>query len=91
MDSDDLTVLIWNVRGLNDSAHRELVREAVVYSRPCLVCLQETKLSYFNDIIARETLGHNLDSYMLEPIHRSTRNDDERRRRGDHGAFGANK
>jgi len=64
MDSTDLTILNWNVRGLNDAAHRELVRETVVSSRPSLVYLQETKLASLSDSLARDTLGLALDSYL---------------------------
>ena len=64
MDNSDLTILMWNVRGLNDAAHRELVRETVNCSRPMIVCLQETKLSSFNNTPAMETLGQYLDSYL---------------------------
>ena len=32
--SEDLSILSWNVRGLNDAAHRELVRETTVCARP---------------------------------------------------------
>lgn len=64
MDSDELTILNWNVRGLNDATHRELVRETVVCSKPNIVCLHETKLSSFNTNLALETLGQRLDSYL---------------------------
>jgi exonuclease III len=64
MDNNDLSVLNWNVRGLNDAAHREIVRETVTCSRPCIVCLQETKLNSINASLAAETLGQHLDSYL---------------------------
>lgn len=44
MDSGELFVLSWNVRGLNDAAHRELVRETTSCAKPVVVCLQETKI-----------------------------------------------
>lgn len=64
MDSNDLRILNWNMRGLNDAAHRELVREAVSCSRPNIVCLQETKLSQVTPALALDTLGRYLDSYL---------------------------
>lgn len=64
MDNNDLSILNWNVRGLNDAAHRELVSETVVCSRPNIVCLQETKLSSITPTMALETLGQHLDSYL---------------------------
>lgn len=64
MDNNDLIILNWNVRGLNDAAHRELVRETVICSKPNIVCLQETKLSSIDAGLAHETLGQHLDSYL---------------------------
>lgn len=64
MHSNDLTILTWNVRGLNDAAHRELVREVITCSKPNIVCLQETKISTFNRSLAYETLGQCLDSFL---------------------------
>jgi hypothetical protein len=64
MDNNDLSILNWNVRGLNDAAHRELVSETVVCSRPNIVCLQETKLSSITPTMALEILGQHLDSYL---------------------------
>lgn len=64
MDSPHLSMLNWNVRGLNDAAHKELVRETMISSRPSLVCLQETKLATLSDSLARDTLGLALNSYL---------------------------
>jgi hypothetical protein len=36
--------IVWNVRGLNARARRDIMRELVVAERPSIVCLQETKL-----------------------------------------------
>jgi len=49
--------LVWNVRGLNARARRNVVREFVVQERPTLVCLQETKLSSVCNSLANEILG----------------------------------
>ena len=38
-------ILIWNVRGLNQRARRDLIRDVVRSSMADVVCLQETKLS----------------------------------------------
>lgn len=64
MDSNDLNIMNWNVRGLNDAAHRETVRQMITCAQPNIVCLQETKLSQINTRIAYETLGQRLDSYI---------------------------
>lgn len=58
--SGDLSILSWNVRGLNDAAHRELVRETTVCTRPSVVCLQETKISSMNRSILVDTLGERM-------------------------------
>lgn len=39
-----INVLSWNIRGLNDPAHRSTVNEMIVASLCHLVCLQEMKL-----------------------------------------------
>jgi exonuclease III len=36
---------VWNVRGLNGRARRNVVREFLVQHRATVVCLQETKVS----------------------------------------------
>lgn len=51
-------ILIWNVRGLNQRAKRDSVRNIVQSSHADIVCLQETK-------VARITLRHTLSA--LEP------------------------
>jgi exonuclease III len=50
-------ILSWNVRGLNNPAKREDVRQAISSFKADLICLQETKLSSFNPSIIRNTLG----------------------------------
>lgn len=57
MDSNDLSIMNWNVRGLNDAAHRETVKQMINCARPSIVCLQETKLSQISTGHALETLG----------------------------------
>lgn len=58
--SANLSILSWNMRGLNDSAHRELVRQTTLSTRPSLVCLQETKISNMCRAILVDTLGQRL-------------------------------
>lgn len=48
---------VWNVRGLNGRARRNVVREFLVQERPTLVCIQEIKLSVICNTLANETLG----------------------------------
>lgn len=69
MNSADLSVLSWNVRGLNDAAHRELVRETAACARPAVICLQETKISSMTSAIILETLGQRLASCSTLDAH----------------------
>jgi exonuclease III len=64
MDSAELSIMSWNVRGLNDAAHRELVKQTADSARPVIVCLQETKIDSMMPSIILETLGHRLASYQ---------------------------
>lgn len=52
---------MWNVRGLNDRARRSVVQGLLSLYRPSLVCLQETKVSCFCNVLATETLGSAFD------------------------------
>jgi exonuclease III len=63
MNSGELSVMSWNVRGLNDAAHRELVKETTSCVRPAVVCLQETKISSMMPAVLLESIGHRLSSY----------------------------
>jgi hypothetical protein len=38
-------LLVWNVRGLNNKGHRNILRELVTSECVPLVCIQETKTS----------------------------------------------
>lgn len=55
MDAENC--LIWNVRGLNARAHRDMVRTVVDQENVSLLCLQQTKLSVINDQVINEMLG----------------------------------
>lgn len=61
--NEGLSVLSWNVRGLNDAAHRELVKQTTLGARPSVVCLQETKLSSITQPIVADTLGQGFAGY----------------------------
>lgn len=62
MISGELSILSWNVRGLNDAAHRELVKETTGCARPAIVCLQETKIDMMTTAIILDTVGQRLSS-----------------------------
>lgn len=47
--AERLSVLCWNVRGLNDRARRTVVRSMVYQCKCSILCLQESKLDSFSD------------------------------------------
>jgi exonuclease III len=54
------TIFSWNVRGLNDHAKRECVRHTILSTGASIVCLQETKISSWSNILLKETVGAKL-------------------------------
>jgi exonuclease III len=65
--SESFSIFNWNCRGLNSPVRREAVRDMVLSARPSLVCLQETKISFFTPRLVTEILGHNLDLFNYLP------------------------
>jgi hypothetical protein len=59
---------VWNVRGLNERARRNVVREFLVLEKPTLVCLQETKLPAVCNVLAAEILGVGFDYACLPSV-----------------------
>jgi exonuclease III len=57
MADQHCVILNWNVRGINNSARRKVVRDLVSDTRPTIVCLQESKLASVTVQIIEETLG----------------------------------
>jgi len=52
---------VWNVRGLNERARRNVVKEFVLLLKPTIVCIQETKLSSICNNVAVEIVGASFD------------------------------
>ena len=50
-------LLDWNVRGLNNSARRKLVRDLAQDTKVSIVCLQETKMQTIDRAVIIESLG----------------------------------
>lgn len=66
----DMNILLlnWNVRGLNNTSRRDVVRDMVKSTRATAVCLQETKLQVIDDAVIRETLGQQfVENYSYMP------------------------
>ena len=62
-------LLIWNVRGLNARARRNVVRDLAADQHVSLVCFQETKLDTCTDAIVRDLVGMNFDFFSLPAVH----------------------
>ena len=60
-------VLCWNVRGLNNPAKRNAVREFVGEAKVNIVGLQETKLDVIDSYIAMQSLGPSFDGFAYVP------------------------
>lgn len=62
------TIFNWNMRGLNNSARRKVVRDMVHEYRATIVTLQETKLQDIDRQAVLETLGERFaDNYVFLP------------------------
>ena len=57
-------ILIWNVRGPNRKARRDVVRMMVESTRPDIVCLQETKES-ISRFMVFSVLGNVFDQFTF--------------------------
>jgi exonuclease III len=53
-------IFSWNVRGLNGHAKRESVRRTILCTGASIVCLQETKISNWSNVLLKETVGTKL-------------------------------
>jgi hypothetical protein len=59
------TVFSWNVRGLNNPAKRESVRQTISSTGATIVCLQETKIMNWTNELLKETVGSKLANQTL--------------------------
>ena len=64
---DRTSILIWNVRGLNDRARWDNLRKVVDDSKPVVVCVQETKLSSITDRDVTSFLGREFTNFVFLP------------------------
>jgi exonuclease III len=63
----DISILSRNVRGLNEEARRDAVRTLVDDIRPCIVCLQETKLAVISPFTVSGMLGTDYSEFAYLP------------------------
>lgn len=68
MSTNDCAILSWNVRGLNSTARQQVVRNLVMDINCSCVCLQETKLEFFDQAIVNRVLGPSFaDNFCFPP------------------------
>lgn len=68
MSTNDCATLSWNVRGLNSTARQQVVRNLVMDINCSCVCLQETKLEFFDQAIVNRVLGPSFaDNFCFPP------------------------
>jgi hypothetical protein len=48
--------VVWNVRGLNSKARRQVVKEIVLRERASIICLQETKMAVIKGVVLHPAL-----------------------------------
>jgi hypothetical protein len=58
-------ILVWNVRGLNDQGHRNVLRDLVASDRILLVCVQETNMVIIERYDVLSILGSCFDYSFL--------------------------
>jgi exonuclease III len=64
---DSVSILIWNVHGLNDKDRRDVLRKVVEAARPSVICLQETKLSHIFERDVSCFLGPEYTQFVYLP------------------------
>lgn len=58
-------IFIWNVRGLNLRACRDVVRKFVLQERASVICLVETKIDVLSLSMASDLMGTGFDYVCL--------------------------
>jgi exonuclease III len=61
------SILIWNARGLNSKARRDVVRYVILSSQAEIVCIQETKVANMNQPLFLSVFGSAFDKFVDLP------------------------
>lgn len=61
-------VFIWNIRGLNMRAWREVMREFWLQECASILCLVETKIDVISLAMANDLMGLSFDYVLLPSI-----------------------
>ena len=64
---ENVSILVWNVRGLNDRGKMDNLRKVVDDFRPSVVCLQETKLAHVSERDVASFLGSDFFEFVFLP------------------------
>lgn len=64
---DNISILSWNVRGVNARARKDAIRTLVDGIRPSIVCLQETKLDVIPQTLIMLMLGSAFAEFAYLP------------------------
>lgn len=67
MSEQACKMLVWNVRGLNNPARRNVMAQVVRAANPSIVCLQETKMEVVTLDVVRHCLGNKFESFLYLP------------------------
>jgi hypothetical protein len=67
MEANNLNVMMWNVRGLNNPARRLAVKAAVEDAMASIVCVSESKLHLVTPFIVMESFGAHFDGFVYVP------------------------
>jgi exonuclease III len=60
-----LSILVWNVRGLNSLARCDLIFQVIALSRASVVCFQETKLQVVSRATVDRCLGREFGDFLF--------------------------
>lgn len=61
------TILVWNVRGLNQRDRRNSIRDVILSSNADIVCLQETKVENLSQHLFLSVFGPAYDNFIVLP------------------------
>jgi hypothetical protein len=73
MDAINSNIFAWNVRGLNNLAHRFVLKATVEDAMALIVCVSESKLHHVTPYVVMESFSAHLDGFVY--VHAIVRGD----------------
>lgn len=64
---EKISILVWNVRGLNDRGRRDTLRKVVDDFKPSTLCIQKIKLSHISERDVISFLGRDFSQFLYLP------------------------